>query len=96
MACLCQNNINIKIQRVHILQNPNTYQHLIVISFPLNLFHDYGLNFPINILGRCNHIFQVWLLMDYYITSIRKATYFASDFVLPKGLLVLSFFVHLL
>lgn len=31
MTCLCHNNINIKIQRVRILQNSNMYQHLIVI-----------------------------------------------------------------
>jgi len=49
---------------VHFIQNRNMYQHLIVITFRLDLFHDYGLNFPTNILSHCKHIFQVWLLTD--------------------------------
>ena len=86
MACLCHNNINIKIQWLHIIQNPKMYQHLIFITFPTDLSHDYGLNFPINILSHCRHIFQVWFLMYITQTSTCKATYFASDFVLQEDL----------
>lgn len=93
MACLCHNNINIKIQRVHILQNPNMYQQLIVITFPLDLFHNYGLNFPMSILCHCKHIFQVWLLMDYYMNFNLYSNLFYLRFSITERPLS-SFFLH--